>query len=549
MTGKELVYLYIWTGNPDKARDIVYRRFPESEIKEFFHHEFRSKTFIEQLRAMASLRGRAVVFYFQSLSGSKYLQLLKCLHLLHRCNETILTDECGQWESIQLGVFLGLAPMLAWAAFRDAGILAFWWCYLNILKRYTVPARPILEEEIEIAYLIPNLANMGTGGGAISHIRGFLGGLRKNGKKCRVFCGSELAQEFFLNEIITPNRRQYLFWESEMLSYNSRFVREVSTRLDLSTPHLLYQRHCRFSVTGALLSKKLHIPFILEYNGSEVWIAEHWDPTPFRYWIKLCEEVSLRSASRIIVVSDVLKSELINRGITSERILVNPNAVDPDIFCSGGKRENTREELGVKSDEIVVGFVGTFSLWHGIEVLQQAIARLLSEHRNLHLRFILIGDGLLKEPMRAFLKEYEATKQVIFTGLQPHDKVVNYLDAADILVSPHIPMPDGSSFFGSPTKLFEYMSMGKAIIASRLDQLAQILEHNRTAWLVTSGSVEELIEGIIYLAANPQKSEELGRAARRDAIAKHSWARNAMLALQSTDTRTQIQGSYADEYA
>ena len=85
---------------------------------------------------------------------------------------------------------------------------------------------------------------------------------------------------------------------------------------------------------------------------------------------------------------------------------------------------------------------------------------------------------------------------MIFTGALPHDKVAEYLDAADILVSPHIPMPDGSRFFGSPTKLFEYMAMGKAIVASRLEQLAEILEHDRTAWLVTPGNTEELAEAI-----------------------------------------------------
>ena len=73
-----------------------------------------------------------------------------------------------------------------------------------------------------------------------------------------------------------------------------------------------------------------------------------------------------------------------------------------------------------------------------------------------------MGDGLLHGEMRAALAAYEKTGEVIFTGSLPRDKVAEYLDASDILVSPHIPMPDGSRFFGSPTKLFEYMAMGKA---------------------------------------------------------------------------------------
>jgi glycosyltransferase involved in cell wall biosynthesis len=92
-------------------------------------------------------------------------------------------------------------------------------------------------------------------------------------------------------------------------------------------------------------------------------------------------------------------------------------------------------------------------------------------------------------------------------------------------------MPDGSRFFGSPTKIFEYMAMGKGIIASRLEQLAEVLEHDRTAWLVTPGSVAELAEAILHLALDPEKREALGSAARRAAVERHSWSHNVACAL------------------
>ena len=92
-------------------------------------------------------------------------------------------------------------------------------------------------------------------------------------------------------------------------------------------------------------------------------------------------------------------------------------------------------------------------------------------------------------------------------------------------------MPDGSRFFGSPTKLFEYMAMGKGIVASRLEQLAEVLEHDRTAWLVTPGDPHELAEGIMRLALDPQKRASLGAAARRAAVERHSWTHNVACAL------------------
>ena len=85
--------------------------------------------------------------------------------------------------------------------------LIFWWCYLqlplcvlHLLPAYRGSGDP------EIAYLIPSLASMGSSGGAISHIRGFLYGLKGAGRTCRVFSGTALAQDAFENEIIDPRR-------------------------------------------------------------------------------------------------------------------------------------------------------------------------------------------------------------------------------------------------------------------------------------------------------------------------------------------------------
>ncbi len=115
----------------------------------------------------------------------------------------------------------------------------------------------------------------------------------------------------------------------------------------------------------------------------------------------------------------------------------------------------------------------------------------------------------------------------MFTGSLPREKVVEYLDASDILVSPHIPMPDGSRFFGSPTKLFEYMAMGKGIVASRLEQLAEVLEHDQTALLVTPGNVEELAEAIRASCLGSERSAKRW-AQRRDEPRSNAIAGRAM---------------------
>ena len=339
MVKGDMVYLYVWTGNAEIARNLVGSRFPGSEVREFSHSKFRSSNFGQRLRTLHSFQGKALIFHFQSLADCKYNQILKCIHLLHRCHETVLADEEGAWETIRQSTVLRLVPAILFRALLDVKTLIFWWCYLHYRLNRAAPLNfQTVAGDPDVAYLIPNSKSMGDSGGAVSHIRGFLGGLKAMGKSCRVFCGAPLAQEVFPNEIIGGQSGRFLFWEAPALAYNFVFARGVQKHLADRRPRFLYQRHCRFSIAGALLSMRLRIPLILEYNGSEVWIAHHWDPTPFGRWVRLCEEVTIRFASRIIVVSDALKTELTSRGISRDRILVNPNAVDPDYFYPGTRK-------------------------------------------------------------------------------------------------------------------------------------------------------------------------------------------------------------------
>jgi glycosyltransferase involved in cell wall biosynthesis len=109
-------------------------------------------------------------------------------------------------------------------------------------------------------------------------------------------------------------------------------------------------------------------------------------------------------------------------------------------------------------------------------------------------------------------------------------------------MSPHVPNADGSPFFGSPTKLFEYMAMARAIVASDLDQIGDVLrrsyrvpalpagpcaaDEDRLAVLVTPGDREQLLEGLRFLVERPDYREALGRNARAEVLAHYTWERN-----------------------
>jgi len=527
MAERKRVYLHVWTGDATRARELATARYPGTDLVELSHRALREGGWKGQVRGFHSLRGHALVIYFNDFNDSKQTELIRWSGLLHRCRETVMVNRAGEWHVYKRHDWLWMLPRTVFSLFADALVLLFWFVYLHYLKLTSGPTRSREPGTPDVGYLFPYPLNAVTAGGAVSHIRGYLGGLAANHSTCRIFSGTALPVDVYPVELVPARRKAYIFWESLMLSYNLRFAREVRARMQRQRPGLLYQRHGRFSVAGALLARKLKVPLVLEYNGSEIWMADYWDPTRFRIWLRLCEEVMLKCAALVVVVSEPLKEELVANGIPAERVLVNPNAVDPDYFHPGCGGDAVRKELGISPEKIVVEFVGTFSHWHGLVVLQQAIVQLIQADTDDRLRFLLIGEGPLHGEMRNFLKPHESSGRVTFTGLISHSKVRSYLDAADILVSPHIPMPDGRPFFGSPTKLFEYMSMGKAIGASSLDQLARVLSHRETAILSEPGNVEQFVDAVRLLASDSALRESLGRRAREVAIERHTWARNA----------------------
>jgi len=149
------------------------------------------------------------------------------------------------------------------------------------------------------------------------------------------------------------------------------------------------------------------------------------------------------------------------------------------------------------------------------------------------LRIVFVGDGPELEQTREEIRVGGGDEAARFVGRVRPSDIPGYLDACDILVSPQVPLPDGIEFFGSPTKLFEYMAAGKSIVASRLGQIGEVLEHGRTALLIEPGDEAGLSEAISKLANAPQLRAQLGAAARERARERHTWAASALRVVEA----------------
>jgi glycosyltransferase involved in cell wall biosynthesis len=236
----------------------------------------------------------------------------------------------------------------------------------------------------------------------------------------------------------------------------------------------------------------------------------------------LCDHINLSGADIIAVVSEELKSRLIKVGVASARIIVNPNGVNPKVFSD--KVSVSAVKKALPKDRIFVGFIGIFGQWHGVLTLAACVKYVCEQEPRTH--FLIIGAGDLKDQMIAILKRDGMLGSVTFAGVVAHEDAPKYLNACDVLVSPHEDMADGSAFFGSPTKIFEYMAMGKGIVASRVGQLGYILEDGRNALLVEQKDPRDLARAIVELISDADKRMELGREARRTAVKTYTWQHN-----------------------
>lgn len=292
-----------------------------------------------------------------------------------------------------------------------------------------------------------------------------------------------------------------------------------------AAPAFIYQRCGLGDISGLRLAREFRRPFVLEYNGPEVWVAEKWG-TGIEHAgdYQHVETELLKRADIVLAVSQPLVEEAMARGVDPARVLLSPNAADARRFHPGIDGAPARERLGLAGERTAM-LVSSFGPWHGVETALDALAEV--KQRNPELvsksKLILVGRGGGYEAARQQAVALGVSDDVIFTGPVPSEAAPAMLAAADLLLSPQVHNRDGTLFFGSPTKLFEYMAMGKPIIASDLAQIGDILEHEKTALLTEPGSVSGLASALERGLSDPSALGHLGVAARALLEAEHTW--------------------------
>lgn len=525
--------LLVLSGDPVAARERFRERYPQAEIENLSRDEIENLGYAERLKSLRARQPDVFAVATERLAWQRGQNALLAFGALAGARRVVLLDAQGDAREETRGGILSRAPIwFAREAVASELAIGRSRCRLKQLEQ-AVKERVELSSNkkaardsdgIRIAYLRSTPSPGTLAGGAATHINGFVNASVKLGAEVSVISNDRIAglDETRLT-LIDPEpvgTTRAAFDLRNNLIFSTGLLRAV----ERAPVDLIYQRYGRFTWAGVEATIRTGIPFFLEYNGSEVWIGKHWDMSGMLPLLERFERLNLSAAARIFVVSDVERRNLLRAGIADEKIVVNPNGVDVETFRPGIGGAAVRQEFGITKKETLAGFVGTFGPWHGVLTLAEAITMLPEDSG---VRFLLVGAGRFRDEVERIIRDAGRERQVIFTGHVDHERVPALLDACDILLSPHVPLEDGSEFFGSPTKLFEYMAMGKGIVASRLGQIGDVLADEETALLVEPGNARQLSEAILRLSESRELRERLGAAARQTAIAKHTWIHNA----------------------
>jgi len=538
--GRPLALLLDLSGNQNAAMDWAAARLPGANIRPINKADLKRTSKREALARVRSLGPDVFCVFTSDLKMQSGRGAVMLFAIFAGARRVVIGDARGcEAARSRLGVLLFEAPRVALELLGGYGLIVpLSWLLTEALAfslsfRGAVRASRISRSAPEsdqrrafnVMYVRATLAGAAEGG-MPTHVAGFASGAAALGHRLKFIVSSAQSDDddtiaLLPSPLFTVTKALFELWNNLVFTAKTLLLiaRAAAPANEID---FIYQRYSRFNWTGVLLSVVTGLPLALEFNGSEVWVSRQWDPIGLLWLLKRFERLNQRAADLIFVVSEVERRNLIDTGVRPAKIIVNPNGVDPDRFHPDCGGREIRRTLDIE-DRIVVGFVGTFGPWHGAPVLAEAATRINEPGTRYH--FVFIGGGEQRAQTESIIES--AAVSATFTGSISHEKVPAYLDACDILASSHVPSTDGSEFFGSPTKLFEYLAMGKGIVASRLGQVAEVIIEGENGLLVEPGDADGLARAIERLAVDGDLRARLGDAARKTAIERYTWRHNA----------------------
>ena len=235
------------------------------------------------------------------------------------------------------------------------------------------------------------------------------------------------------------------------------------------------------------------------------------------------ERAAYTAADQVVVVSDGFREDLIRRGVPASKVHTIRNGVDAARFTvKEGAERRWRARLGAGPEDCLVLYAGTHGISQGLRAVADAAALLARRPAGSALRFAFVGDGADKRRLEERVTELGLRNTVLLPGV-PSAEMPRLLAAADICLVPLRDVPLFASFI--PSKIFEYLAAGKAVVGSVAGEAAQILAEAGAA-VVPPEDSDSLASAIGSLAADRELRELMGKTGR--AFVEESYDRTAL---------------------
>ncbi|MBN1155406.1 glycosyltransferase family 4 protein [candidate division KSB1 bacterium] len=322
-----------------------------------------------------------------------------------------------------------------------------------------------------------------------------------------------------VRDTLKKHFKRYLHEPSQLLK-NIPSIRQEINILNEEKPDLIISRLDSYIFSPAYISRKVSLPFLIEIDCPSAYEKEVFQ-SYYRSTgrlVRYLEKSFINAGEEGFTVSNQLKDYFVQRGFAEDKITVIPNGADPIKFSPDIDATEVKRQYHLDGS-LVVGFVGSFIYWHGIENLVSVIKRSLQQ--NDQVKFLMVGNGgPLELYLRKFIEENKLQDRVILTGYVLHEDVPCYIAAMDVVLAPY---PALDFFYYSPLKIYEYMSCGKALISTNVGQIAEVIEDGVTGYLTPPNDIDMITDYVSQLVRDNAGRIAMGNKAREAILNHHTW--------------------------
>ncbi len=308
-------------------------------------------------------------------------------------------------------------------------------------------------------------------------------------------------------------------YELMSLSYNLVGYHRLAQAIKRQRPDLLYERYALNTFCGVWASRRFGIPLVLEVNAPLRYEQEKLGKLAFKRLARFSERWICSKSARTLVVSSVLRDMLHEQGVPAEQMVVMPNGIAAEKFHPNVSGAAIRARYGL-ANKTVIGFVGWFRKWHGLEMLLEIMHESRLHEQNV--RLLLVGEGPAEADLKQYVQANGLQASVIFTGPIARAEVPAHLAAMDIAVQPKAPE------YACPMKIFEYLGMGKCIVAPDQPNIREILCDRDNGYLFQPESKESLRATLSELLWDSAKRKHVEERAYQSVFERgFLWQENA----------------------